>query len=128
MRIDVYACAYRRNFDKFSSGLQGVEVVPELLAEGFGGCAAKLGGSGIKRGDGSGLVVGLEEETVGGAETQAVGIVTEAEAEVEVVIQKLLQLLRLASEAVPDPWLRGATLQAQDIIESADAMEDEGTT
>ena len=104
------------------------EVVPELLAEGFGCGVAKLSGSGVKRCDGSGLVVSLEEEAVERTKTQAVGIVAEAEADVEAVIQELLQLLGLAVEAVPNPRLCGATLQAQDIIESTDAMEDEGTT
>ena len=72
-----------------------MEVGPELVREGVGGGVAKLGGGGVEGSDGGGCVVGFEEEAVGGTEAQAVGIVTEAEADVEAVVQELLQLLGL---------------------------------
>ena len=105
-----------------------MEVGPELVREGVGCGVAKLGGGGVEGSDGGGCVVGFEEEAVGRTEAQAVGIVTEAEADVEAVVQELLQLLGLAAEAVPDPRLRGTALQAQDIVEGTDTMEDNRTT
>ena len=54
-------------------------------------------------------------------------MVTEAEADVEAVVEELLQLLRFAAEAMPDPRLLGAALQAEHIIEGADTVEDDRT-
>jgi hypothetical protein len=44
------------------------------------------------------------------------------------MFEELLQLLWLAAEAVPDPRLGGAAVEAENIIYSSDAMEDEWTS
>ena len=54
-------------------------------------------------------------------------MVTEAEADVEAVVEELVKLLWFAAEAMPDPRLRGAALQAEHIIEGADTVDDNRT-
>lgn len=43
------------------------------------------------------------------------------------MVEQLLQLLRFASETVPDPRLPCAAMQAQNVIDSANTVEDKGT-
>lgn len=86
----------------------GVEV--------FGGDGEELGDGGVEGGDGTRVVIGFQEETVEGTGFQAFGVMSKAEADVEIMLEELSKLLRFSSEAVPDPGLTGAVFQAQDII------------
>ena len=97
----------------------GVEV--------FRGDGEELGDGGVEGGDGTQVVIGFKEETVGGAGFQAFGVMSKAEANVEIMLEELSKLLRFSSEAVPDPGLTGAVFQAQDIIKGFYAVQDEWT-
>ncbi len=57
---------------------------------------------------------------------QALSIVAESETNVETMVEQLLQLLRFASETVPDPRLSCTAMQAQNVIDSANTVEDKG--
>lgn len=96
------------------------------MVEGFGGSGAESGGCGVEEGDGSRVFVRFEEEAIRRAVAEAVGVVVEAEAEVEAVADELLHLLWLAPEAVPDPRLMGAAVQAENVVEGSHTMDDEG--
>ena len=97
-----------------------------MLVEGFGGGGAQSGGGGIEVSDGARVIIGLQKEAFCGTGAEAVWVEVEAEAEVEAVRQELLHLLRFAAKAVPDPRLGDAVMEAENIIYSADTMEDEG--
>ena len=102
-------------------------IVPALLVEGFGGGASQGGGGGIEVGDGALVIIGLQKEAFCGTGAEAVWVEMEAEAEVKAVRQELLHLLRFAAKSMPDPRLGGTAMEAENIIYSADTMEDEGT-
>ena len=104
-----------------------VEVLPELGVEVFRGDGEELGDSGVEGGDGTRVVIGFKEETVEGTGFQAFGVMSKAEADVEVMLEELSKLLRFSSEAVPDPGLTGAEFQAEDIIKGFYAVQDEWT-
>ena len=104
-----------------------VEVLPELGVEVFRGNGKEFGDSGVEGGDGTWVVICFQEETVEGTGFQAFGVMSKAEADVEIMLEELSKLLGLSPEAVPDPGLTGAVFQAQDIIKGFYAVQDEWT-
>lgn len=106
---------------------QALCVILTLAVEGFGSGIAEDGSSGVESGQGSRVLIGLEKEAVFGADAQARGVEPETEAEVEVMQEELLHLLRFAAEAVPYPGLGSAPVEAEHVIDGAYAVEDEWT-